>query len=116
MEFGESAEETLKREFVEETGLEVEIVKFLFVNEFLNPPLHGIELFFWVKNKGGKLNTGMDPELTNNYQIIQEAKFLSIQQLKQMPAGILHSALTTISTIEEITQLTGYALNGKFIK
>ena len=33
MDFGESAENNLKREFLEETGLVVDVEKFLFVHE-----------------------------------------------------------------------------------
>ena len=46
MKFGESARECLKREFMEETGLDIRVGDFLFVNEFKDPPLHAIELFF----------------------------------------------------------------------
>ena len=45
-QFGETATEALVREFLEETGLEVEIGNMLFVNEFMQPPLHALELFF----------------------------------------------------------------------
>ena len=63
MEYGESAHEALKREFEEETNLEVIIKDFLFVHEYLDPPLHGIELFFRVEIVGGNLKLGQDPEL-----------------------------------------------------
>ena len=55
MDFGQSAEENLKREFIEETGLNIEIERFLFVHEYLSPPLHAIELVFKVKRIDGTL-------------------------------------------------------------
>jgi len=48
MDFGQSVEENLTREFREETGLKVEVKRFLFINEFLAVPLHAVELFFEV--------------------------------------------------------------------
>jgi 8-oxo-dGTP diphosphatase len=53
VEVGEMAEDALKREFLEETGLEISVGKLLLMNEFVKLPLHGIELFFVVKRVGG---------------------------------------------------------------
>lgn len=49
MVYGETSEAALVREFVEETGLDIQVEHFLCVNEYLTPPLHAIELFFMVK-------------------------------------------------------------------
>ena len=46
MEFGESAQQCLIREFKEETNLNVTVGKLLFVHETLRKPIHSIELFF----------------------------------------------------------------------
>ena len=62
LQYGESMQECLKREFEEETGLQVKVKRFLFVNEFLQPPLHAVEFFFEVRITGGNLRTGTDPE------------------------------------------------------
>ena len=62
LEYGETVQECLKREFLEETGLQVEVIRFLYLNEFLQPPLHALELFFEVRVTGGTLRTGTDPE------------------------------------------------------
>ena len=64
MQFGESAEACLKREFLEETGLIVEMGDFLFACELINKPLHALELFFTVILTGGRLKKGFDPEST----------------------------------------------------
>ena len=50
--FSEDLESALKREFFEETGLLVEVESFLFLFEFIDVPLHAVELFFLVKKKG----------------------------------------------------------------
>ena len=85
--FGESIEETIQREFLEETGLTVAVGSFAFGTEFINPPLHAIELFYNVTIIGGKLITGVDPE----HNIIQETAFLSDQEIMSLPAEHLHA-------------------------
>ena len=53
MDFGQSAEENLQREFLEDTGLKVDVEKFLCIHEYLKAPLHAIELIFKVKGYFG---------------------------------------------------------------
>src|SRR5690554_3734995 len=60
VELGERAIDALRREFREETGLNIEVGSFLFVNEFIESPLHAIELFFEVKVLNGTLISGID--------------------------------------------------------
>ena len=57
--FHEKIEDCLVREVKEETGLEVEVERLLWVRDFIEgfPDLHGIELFFLAKITGGKLRT-----------------------------------------------------------
>lgn len=107
LHFGEPMEECLKREFREETGFLVDIEDFLFVNEFLAPPLHAIELFFKVKIVGGKLQIGTDPEISKNNQIIKDVKFLSISEIKQQDEDIFHNLFKVINHLEEAFQLKG---------
>ena len=108
MNYGESAEDALIREFIEETGLTVSIEKFLCVNEYLTPPLHAIELFFIVKKTGGFLQTGIDPELHADRQIITKIEWLSIEQLQKIPRKSLHSLLHHIQSIEDLYALSGF--------
>jgi 8-oxo-dGTP diphosphatase len=79
--FGESAEEAVQREVREETGLEVVPDQFLFVHEYVAPPLHAIELFFSVKIKRGTLKTGNDPEMREEEQLIEQVQFVSPQDI-----------------------------------
>ncbi len=106
--FGESAEDTLKREFLEETGLEINVIRFLFVNEFLDPPLHAVELFFEVAIVGGILIKGEDPEMGNENQIIQEVGFLSVEDIKEEKPLNLHSRIREIQNLEHILTQKGY--------
>lgn len=76
---GETAEEALKREFLEETGYEVEVGKLLTTKEFVQPPLHAIELYFSVKILKGKLIKGHDPEMNPDEQLIKDVSWLPLQ-------------------------------------
>ena len=108
MEYGESAHEALKREFIEETHLEIEVERFLFVHEYLNPPLHGIELFFEVKITGGKLKKGTDPEMEADFQIITQTDFKPFEEIKQIPNDRLHYVIQNITSFESLLNQTGY--------
>ncbi len=106
IQFGETAAQALQREFREETGLEIKVEKFLCINEFVNPPLHAIELFFAVEMVGGTLTTGYDPELTT--QLIQEAGFKSWEDIQQLGKLKTHSLFHSINSLAEIGSMQGY--------
>lgn len=63
VEFGESADQTLIREFKEELNIDIEINSFLFYNESLPPdyPVHTLNLFFLVKPLATDITLGKDP-------------------------------------------------------
>ena len=58
LQFGETIEDCLKREFLEETNTIISVGKFLKINEFVKPPLHAIELFYEVKILSGEMKVG----------------------------------------------------------
>ncbi len=106
VKYAESTEAALKREFAEETGLQIAIEQFLFTHEFLAPPLHAIELFFTVSIKGGTLERGEDPEMEQE-QIIQEVSFQPFEVLLKEHPENLHPALRNVSSLEAFLQLRG---------
>lgn len=85
LEFGERLENCLKREFREETGLEVEVQDHLFVNEFINPPIHAIELYYRVEQVGGSLKLGSDPEHGRQDQLLHEVAWIPLSSLSALP-------------------------------
>jgi 8-oxo-dGTP diphosphatase len=104
---GESAHEALVREFKEETGLTIEVRDFLFACEFIQLPLHAVELFFQVSVTGGNLKTGQDPELGNR-QIIKDVCFFDDVQIRSIPLAHLHGIFKEAADIAQIGRLRGY--------
>ena len=107
LEFGESAVDALRREFVEETGLRVEVGEFLFVCELVAPPLHAVELFFNVTAAGGTLRTGADPE-SGAIRTIREARFHAFGDLSNLLPGSLHGIFDKVPKKAQINSLRGY--------
>jgi len=107
LEFGETVEACLKREFLEETGLEIEVQDFQLICEFIRPPLHAIEIFFRVKINQGTLKTGIDPEMMDK-QIIQEVKFMSWTQIGGLSPQSRHGIFNLVDESSKILDLKGH--------
>ncbi len=108
VEYGGSLESNLAREFKEETGLDVTVGKFLFVHEFLQPPLHAIELFFAVSVTGGTLALGIDPEMDINNQIIDDLRYFSPDDIRKKKKEAFHQIFLKITPGKNILNMQGY--------
>jgi 8-oxo-dGTP diphosphatase len=108
VEFGQSLADCLKSEFEQETGLEVNPGGFLFGCEFINGPLHAIELFYEVSVTGGELKTGYDPELGANKQIISSVAFLSESEIAAIPQEQKHGIFKHCQKTKELCKLSGF--------
>jgi len=106
--FGESATACLRREFLEETGLEIQTADFLFACEFIRQPLHAIELFFTVNGVKGVLVRGSDPEMKSDRQIIRKVQFLRWAEIQKISPSALHGIFHIVNEPSRITQLNGY--------
>lgn len=102
VEVGEMAEDALRREFLEETGLEISVGNLLIMNEFVKLPLHGIELFFEVKRVGGELILGHDPEMNLDEQLIQKIEWLSLDEIKRLNLSEKHQFWQKFGSFDEI--------------
>ena len=100
--FGESVREGLKREFAEETGFEIKSGRFLFFNEFLQPPLHALELFFEVQPVSGDLIIGTDPDLPADKQLITDVRYLNFQELQKIPLNQKHSIFHELVNFDDL--------------
>lgn len=108
MEYGEDARSALVREFKEETGLDIQVKEFLFVHEYLDPPLHGIELFFSVGVIGGALRLGADPEFDHTTQLLSEVSFKNLKKLQVADNESLHYVLQQVNDTETLINQKGY--------
>lgn len=113
MTFGQSAVDCLKKEFLEETGLIISVEEFMFVNEFQGPPLHAVELFFKVKQSGGQLTVGYDPEFGPEDQIIEAVQFFTQKDIEREQGPQIHSIFNKVRNPEQLLNLKGYFQNWK---
>ena len=88
IEIGESIEQSLKREFYEETGLSVSVGKFLEVHEdfFINiskkKPIHSILMYYICKNPRGKVSTEF--LAGDEKKWMKKAEWLSLDRIKKI--------------------------------
>lgn len=84
VEHGEMLESALMREFREETGLHIETERIVMVHEFIEPPYHALELYFFCFMTGGDLKIGKDPEHATDEQILLDVQFFPLDELKNI--------------------------------
>jgi 8-oxo-dGTP diphosphatase len=108
LQFGEDIKVAIQREFLEEVGFEVKVKNLLFVHQYLELPLHSIEICFAVEKIKGELKKGFDPELPLEKQMIKEVKFFSIDEIQQIPPEALHHRLKSLKSLEEITNYVDF--------
>lgn len=110
MHFGEHAHNALKREYKEETGLEIEVGQLLFVHEFNQGKLHAIELFFKVFSLDThQLHLGTDPELKPEEQIIVNIEWMNIDSIQSRSKECLHHCLRNLNHVSDIEKRKGYS-------
>lgn len=84
VEFGESIKGALKREYKEETGLDVSVDELIHINEFIQSEFHAIEFFFKVSNAVGTMKLGSDPEYSAENQILKKLSFFKQEDLSEI--------------------------------
>jgi 8-oxo-dGTP diphosphatase len=106
VEFGETAENALKREFLEECDLTLVSYQFQFACEFVKPPLHAIELIFRVE-ASGEPRLGQDPEMGDN-QLLTDLKFWSITDVRALPLAHRHSLFVQTKNLTDLSDMSGF--------
>lgn len=82
---GEPVVEAAVREVKEETGIDVEIGDLIYWVEWISDRSYCLELYFLGEVTGGALKAGSDPELDQEQQLIFDARFLHMDELRQYP-------------------------------
>lgn len=79
LDFGETIEECVRRELLEETNLEVKLKKPLFISESIPKDRHRhiVNLVFESEVVGGSLKKGVE-------EILQDVKFFSLTELDEL--------------------------------
>jgi 8-oxo-dGTP diphosphatase len=108
VEFGQGMEEALFREFNEETGLIIMVERFRFITEFIERPLHAIEVFFDTKVIGGELKTGADPEMDRKKQIIEQAEFKEWKSILAIPNAEKHGIFRLCAKPKQLKSIAGF--------
>jgi 8-oxo-dGTP diphosphatase len=90
VEKGETLDEAVKREMMEETGLECMVGSLLFIKELLYPYPgvleqgalhHSVSLGFYCRVTGGEMITGKDPEYPDDQQVIIQVSWIPLADL-----------------------------------
>ncbi len=84
VEFGESLEEALVREFREETGLIISVGKQVHINEVIQGSIHAIEFYYIVNQEGGDLKLGTDPEISTDRQLLRNIGFFGRKEVAEL--------------------------------
>lgn len=115
VKFGETVEETLIREFWEETGITIRAQQFQFVCEYIQPPLssgqatlHAVELFFSVEHLNGDIRTGIDPEHDARNQLITDVRYRTFEEILAVPVPERHGIFTFAKSAADLKGLTGF--------
>lgn len=107
IEFGETAQQCVVREWREEAGITIEVGDFLFACEFIGNNLHAVELFFAVAKTGGHLQLGTDPEV-GAPDMLSELRYFGEEQLKAAEKNQLHGIFQRSTSPCEILGFRGY--------
>lgn len=108
VEFNESSETALIKEFREETGLEVEVQRFICVNEYMDREYHAVELVFQVKKTGGSLILGKDPEVPAQEQILDDVKWFTFAEMDAMDKNTVHNIFSNLESSKNILEMRGF--------
>lgn len=108
VDYKETAEEALVREFKEETNIDVLVSRFLFVNEFIDNDFHAIELFFEVSSLKKEVVLGNDPELSEKDQILSEYGYFDWLELTKMDNDVLHNLFRVVKSADSFSDIDSF--------
>jgi len=102
--FGESLKDALRREFMEETGLAVQVGRQLHLHEFRTQKLQALELFFEVTalDPTATATLGHDPEHGPTEQLLSELAWLTPRQLLALPLNQVHPVLRGLLSPDDV--------------
>jgi 8-oxo-dGTP pyrophosphatase MutT (NUDIX family) len=117
VEENESIFSAVEREVLEETQLTVKAQRILYIREVKYKNSFGIEFYILCEYVSGSLKLGVDPELTENKQILTNVKELPISKLNEhtWKPDELHDSfahdIQNLEVIKDIKYLGSVSLN-----
>jgi 8-oxo-dGTP diphosphatase len=107
VEFGEGLASALRREFLEETHLQVEVDAWQFVYEYIHPPLHTVECFFKVEaiTPLSQMKLGIEPESGHDFPGLVDIRFWTLAEIQAKGTAYFHGLFSRITTFEDLAQL-----------
>ncbi len=84
VEFKETLQQALIREFKEETSLNISVGELKHIRELIEGDFHVYEFFFDVSKIDGTFILGYDPEMDNDQQILEDIGFYSREEINSM--------------------------------
>ena len=91
--FGEALASCLKREFLEETYLPIEIGNLIHVDEFITEKYHAVEVFYKVNAQHTNFKLGHDPEFPSDDQLMTDIHLFTKKEIQQLPNVQKHKVL-----------------------
>ncbi len=85
IEEGENSVDAAVREIKEETGLDIEVGKLIWHVEEVSERGQRFVNFFMGRIIGGEMALGLDPEFDEDSQVLREVKFMSRQEIEEIP-------------------------------
>lgn len=85
IEEGENSVDAAVREIKEETGLDIEVGKLIWHVEEVSERGQRFVNFFMGRITGGQMALGLDPEFDEDSQVLREVKFMSRQEIEEIP-------------------------------
>lgn len=85
IEEGENSVDAAVREIKEETGLDIEVGKLIWHVEEVSERGQRFVNFFMGRIIGGDMALGLDPEFDEDSQVLREVKFMSRQEIEEIP-------------------------------
>ena len=105
IEFGETLSAAVEREFEEECNLRVKAGSLLFCTEFIQPPLHAVELFFEAFWQDGTLRIGSDPgSQSRSIQLIDVA-WWKLEAMRKEGLENYHAIFSKIEVMNDLFKL-----------
>ena len=102
IEFGDTIEDTIAREMLEETGIPAKVGKLLFIRQLIVPDQHMIEFFYFIENGADYLNIDFS-KASHGHEVV-DYKFVDLDDTSiEIRPDFIRAELKEILKIDPVT-------------